>query len=234
MTLVAGRQWAGNVAAYETRRDRYFASVEILLHMEGTDGGTTFTDVKGHTVTSSGSGITTSTTAPKFGSSSLSSVSLGATDRLMVAGIVPPGTGDFTVEAWVKLVSDPLGRNWVIAGIAKTGPNISFSINNGVLRFVDPSTGTSFSGSTSLTPGIWYHVAFVRSGANRTLFLNGIIDGTASAVSSDYDITDMAICNHYTTPSTTPFNGFIDEFRYTRIARYTSSFTPPSAAYPDA
>ena len=38
------------------------------MHMEGTDGGTTFTDVKGHTVGGGGSGITTSTTAPKFGS----------------------------------------------------------------------------------------------------------------------------------------------------------------------
>ena len=152
----------------------------------------------------------------------------------MVAGIVPPGTGDFTIEAWVKLVSDPLGRNWVIAGMPKAGLNVSFSINNGVLRYVDPSTGTNFSGSTSFTPGIWYHTAFVRSAANRILFLNGIIDATATAASSDYDATDMSICNHFQIPSTTPFNGFIDELRYTRIARYTSSFTPPGAAYPDA
>lgn len=204
------------------------------MHMEGLNGGTIFTDVKGHTVTTSGSGITTDPAAPKFGDSSLLSVSVAAPDRLLVAGIVPPGTGDFTVEAWVKITSDPLSRNWVIAGMPKTGLNVSFSINSGVLRYVDPSTGTSFSGSTALTPNIWYHAAFVRSGSDKFIFLNGIVDATNTSTLADYDATSMSICNHFNTPSSIPFNGFIDEFRYTRIARYTSSFTPPSAAYPDA
>ena len=152
----------------------------------------------------------------------------------MVADIVPPGTGNFTIEAWVKVTSDPLGRNWVIAGLPKAGTNVSFSINSGVLRFVDPSVAMNFSGSTALTPNIWYHAAIVRSDVSRTIFLNGMIDATATAASSDYDVTSMAICNHYHTPSLIPFNGFIDDFRYTRIARYTSAFTPPSAAFPDA
>src|SRR5262245_27407772 len=82
--------------------DNLFSLVEVLLHMDGASGGTTFTDVKGHTFTSSGSSPTTNTTTKKFGTASLAGNSGGG---LQASGIITPGTGNRTIEFWVYWVN---------------------------------------------------------------------------------------------------------------------------------
>ncbi len=51
--------------------DPYFSSVVLLMHMDGANGSTTFTDVIGHTVTPNGK-VSITTTTSKFGGSSAS------------------------------------------------------------------------------------------------------------------------------------------------------------------
>ena len=82
--------------------DPYFNNVVLLLHMNGANSGTTFTDSSSfaRTVTTYGD-AKTSTTQSKFnGSSGLFD---GTTDRLSVpaSSDFNMGSGDFTIETWI-------------------------------------------------------------------------------------------------------------------------------------
>ena len=82
--------------------DAYFSDVVLLLHMGGTDGSTTFTDEKGHTVTANGD-AQIDTAQSKFGGAS--ALFDGSGDYLSVADSADFefGSSDFTIDGWVRL-----------------------------------------------------------------------------------------------------------------------------------
>lgn len=80
----------------------------------------------------------------------------------------------------------------------------------------------------------WTHIALCRSGSSTRLFLDGVQTGST--------YTDT---NNYLGPANRPvigasglslggsaLNGYIDDLRITKFARYTANFTPPTAAFP--
>jgi hypothetical protein len=77
----------------------------------------------------------------------------------------------------------------------------------------------------------WTHIAFVRSGTTLTCFLNGVSVGTTTTASS----IGSASAGSYigSSQSGNYWFGYIDDLRVTKgYARYTSNFTPPTAALP--
>lgn len=87
---------------------------------------------------------------------------------------------------------------------------------------------------TSIAIDTWYHIALVRNGNNWHLFLDGdekameTIDYTLFSGTSPARIGVIVAASTFVNY----FNGFIDELRVSNgIARWTSNFTPPSAAY---
>jgi hypothetical protein len=81
--------------------DEHFDSVVALLHFNGNDAGVVFTDVIGHTFTASGQ-AQTDTAEKKFG---VSSGLFDGTDYISSANSADWdfGTGDFTIEGWIRL-----------------------------------------------------------------------------------------------------------------------------------
>jgi len=83
----------------------------------------------------------------------------------------------------------------------------------------------------------WYHIAVVRSGINVNVYLNGtsIISTTFSG--SGYTTTGntYTLGGYYSTISTLSslMNGYIDEFRVTKVARYTGNFGPQFRIFSD-
>src|SRR5690554_3988242 len=79
--------------------------VKLLIHADGSDGSTTFTDdsATGHTVTTSGS-AQVDTAQSKFGGAS-ALFAAGGSDYLAVADHpeFDIGTGDFTVDLWFRI-----------------------------------------------------------------------------------------------------------------------------------
>ena len=77
---------------------------KLLLHCDGTNGGTTFTDSSpsGHTVTAQGA-THTDTTIKKFGTASAQFGGDGTGDDLTIpdSSDWDIGTGDFTFDCWV-------------------------------------------------------------------------------------------------------------------------------------
>lgn len=222
---------ASNAAA----TDPYFANVVALLHFEGSNGGTTFTDqIVANTWTRNGTS-TISTADKKFGSSSgnfpnntLSPISTSDKSNLQM------GTSDFTIEAWLNPLTPVSGFGvWYLKGV---------NTSNGLSIGTTPTQITvRRNGVTDLTASVsistWAHVAVVRASGVLTVYLNGTSVATSSTSFNNTD-TDILYVGSNTAVggnSNFSYGGYLDEFRLTKgVARYTSNFTPPTAPFPNS
>lgn len=211
--------------------DASFANVSLLLHMDGANNSTTFTDssLNALTVTANGD-AKISTAQSKFGGAS--AYFDGTGDYLTLAdsaGWDLPG--NFTIEAWVKASATGFGP---ILSTRDTGAAVNpvlYLWGTGVLAWYY-NTAARITGTTNIVGGNFYHVAVCRSGNSTCLFVNGIQEG-ATYVNSDTYVAD-GIWIGSIPASSQHFNGYIDELRVTRgVARYTANFTPPTAPFPD-
>jgi hypothetical protein len=144
------------------------------------------------------------------------------------------GTGAFTIECWAyptsfvtenrRIISKGTtgsSANWLLTFLT-TGA-VSFAYNN-----------TTDIQSSALSLNTWYHIAVVGNGSTITLYIDGV---SASSVSYSYNYSENSIIQvsrGRSTTSTQSFNGYIDDLRITKgVARYTTNFTPPTAAFLD-
>jgi hypothetical protein len=230
-----------------TEGDRYFSNVSLLLHGDGTNGSTTITDSSPtpKTVTVVGN-AQISTAQSKFGGASIAFDGTG--DYLTIPSNADFNfdTGDFTIEAWVRL--NALGTSngypgaaWIVGwGPLSSNPGFDFAIGSTNLIF----SLTNFSSPTisvahSLSANTWYHIAGTRSGTTVRAFIDGQVLATetvSAGLSASTNPTGIAISAAEPTGSTLGnLNGYIDDFRITKgVARYTSNFTPPTAPFADA
>lgn len=225
--------WRRPTRTIDPEKDPYFSSVSLLLHMNGSNGSTTFTDSSSNalTVTANGNAqISTAQSPFANGSSGAFGLNSGLT-----TSAVNLSSGAYTVELFFFAASPPQLDNYNLlrGNPGSSYPNrwafdISNTSNSISPRIVGPNNQvlTSFPSSGQLST--WYHIAFVNSDSFR-VFINGIQVGSASAFNppnySYFGIADD------------PYNQsayFISNLRITKgVARYTSNFTPLTAAFPD-
>ena len=95
-----------NVWPFSQSADPYFSNVSLLLHMDGSNGSTTFTDnsSNGFTVTANGNAQISTAQSKWNGASGYFD---GAGDFLTVPvnSAFELGTGDFDVELWARFDS---------------------------------------------------------------------------------------------------------------------------------
>jgi hypothetical protein len=101
----------------------------------------------------------------------------------------------------------------------------------GTGKVVFGNTGSTFiKGSSNVADGSWHHIAICRSGSTCRLFVDGTQEASGSN-SVNYDAQPTFIGAFGASDGY--FNGYIDDLRVTKgLARYTSNFTPPTAAFP--
>jgi hypothetical protein len=206
-----------------------------LLHFDGADASTTFTDESGKTWTRSGN-TQIDTAQYKFGGASC--FFDGSGDYLYSDGSSDFvfGTGDFTVDFWWRpdgalstymvLIdwrpSGTLSGNYpVLVFIPTASPHIVYQIGNTV----------SITGTATISAGNWYHIAIARSGTSTKLFINGNQDGSTASDSTDYIVgaNRPTLDNGYDTVADQELlAGWIDELRISKgVARWITNFTPP-------
>lgn len=220
-------------------------NVQLLLHMEGADGSTTFTDSSLYARTATALGNAQVDTAQaKFGSAAAlfdrgdDAIRFNDTEGLRL------GAGDWTIECWIR----PATMDSVEQTIAMKGNSISsasqlefrwITRNTGTLLQVSNGTSVStVSGSSPLpSAGAWTHMAAVRDGNTIRLFVGGTQQGSGSAITGAANGSSGALYIGSRNESGTLseyFGGHIDEFRFTKgQALYTSNFTPPTAPFVD-
>ena len=223
--------------------DANYASVSLLLHCDGTNGSTTFTDSSAtpKTVTANGN-AQISTAQSMFGGAS--ALFDGAGDYLSIAysSALSLISGDFAVEAWIYLTTLTAGSQAIfdkdgVSGasypqytlLITSGGKLSAFLGNG--NGVSP-TGTTYTGTTTVTLNAWHHVALVKTGSTCKGFLDGAQEWSASAATMYEGSKALLIGYSAGQPSTAYFHGYIDELRITKgVARYTAAFTPPTAEF---
>jgi len=197
-----------------------------------------------HLTVSSGTPNITNATS-RFGTGSISlatsSIRFYNTDPIRIRN------SDFTIEGWFSFTSFPtVSTLFAFDNVITNGFSaIRLDVNSSgkILLYMSSDGATwSLNGTTSaatLSTGIWYHIATVRSGSgsnNIQVYLNGVSTITATFTGSGYTAATTAYTLGAVYNSSAPtnvINGYVDEFRVTKVARYTGNFTPQFRIFSD-
>jgi hypothetical protein len=215
--------------------DANVLAVSLLLHGDGANNSTVFTDIsKGKVLTPYG-GAKISTTQSKFGGSSMYFDGAGDYIGAPSASDLIFGSGAFTVELFFYRAGagDQSYMETLIDFRASDTNSTAFSVgtkSTGDVGTYGYPTGSSWTARGTFTANAWNHIAVVSTGSTGYFFLNGVQQWTGSMGSTNYTEGTLKIGAAVSTTYT--FNGYVDEVRVTKgVARYTADFTPPNAAF---
>ncbi len=212
----------------------------LLLIQSGTDGSQTFTDSSSnsHTITANG-GVRWF--APKIGAGA---IALDGSGDYLSTPNSPDfsfGSGDFTLEGWVKLNST--GDQYFLSshGSVAASREFYFGLESSTLMFYyyyGSSSESSVSSSWTPSTNTWYHVAVCRDGADLRLFVDGSQLGSTHDISTRYlhnNVYDLLVGALTNTGGsiTGSVDGYMDEVRISSTARYTTTFTPSTSEFTD-
>ena len=151
------------------------------------------------------------------------------------------GSGDFTVEAWVKQ-SNSAGAGADSHTIVNKWHNTSdakewiLRIDNGTgsnkLQWLQTTNGNSnqiTTGNTVIHVGQWYHVAVVGHSGTIKLFVNGIQQASTATQGTIHSYSNPLIFGYNQSTGGQWMDGLISNCRIVKgTAVYTSSFKPPT------
>lgn len=214
--------------------DPYFSDVVILLHMDGVNGGSVFTDEKGATVTNVG-GVTTDTGAGHFGTARGSFPGGGAYLSLP-SNAAYNLAGDFTIEGFATIAADATDSSRVYSrGAYNAANNLGLEIDTANKKLsvrLNSTGGTGFIASppNAYVAGTRFHHALFRDEAGLVaLAIDGVTVASATNSGAANAATAFLIGALTGLEAGYAFKGFKDEFRVTRACRYsTATFTPPT------
>ena len=224
--------------------DADFDKVSLLLHCDGADGSTTFTDNSpGSKIVTAYDGARISTAQSKFGGAS--AVFDGINDYLSAPAHADFdfGTGDFTLEAWVFQAASSAYSS-IICRQKNIGAEGLFQLrlSSGKPEFVFCANSSysvvTLSAAQSIAANTWTHIALSRLGGIGRLFVDGVLADAKSIAGTlnvaGRPLTIGALNTGNSTNLLAFFSGHIDEARITKgAARYTANFTPPTGPFPD-
>ncbi len=171
-----------------------------------------------------------STSQFKFGSKSFNSTATTAYSTVITRNTTPV---NFTIEfffflnstgAVLNLLSSTLANSFLIA-FARNPMNITVSIGQGTSFNIANAVRLS---TTALVINTWYHLAIVKTDTQYRFFINGV---EQNSITSSLQMQPAAFSTFRLGGNTSAYNGFIDEFRLSNIARYTTNFTPPVSMF---
>ncbi len=196
-----------------------------LLHMQGIDGGTSFPDDNTANTWSPNAGVTTSTAQVNFGTSSALLTSTNH-PKLTSNDNISLGSGDWTIEMFVYTA-------FVEADLVDCtgGSNaMAFYFHAGNFHLLYNAFGAAVTLSGVPTSNTWTHIALVKTGTETfKAFVAGTLTDTQTGSATFLDpAVPMVLGGNI---GAGYLQGYIDEFRVSKIARYTTSFAPPSAPF---
>ena len=143
-------------------------------------------------------------------------------------------SGDLTIETWLYQSTTQTNAYRTILSSSTYGSGVPLRIYTyGASVQVWLSSAGSAEISGSFTANTWHHIALVRSSGTWTLYIDGQSQGTDTTGGS-YDFastTEWTIGSRFIGSSAVEvLTGYLQDLRLSEgLARYTSSFTPPSA-----
>ena len=216
------------------------ANTMLLLHMD--DDGLTDSSSYGHTMTKGGS-VARSNTQSKFGSYSMNCPGGGSDFLTGPANIYDIGTGDFTLEGWFYWTSF-VNNSGMFDFSTWGGDQYSFLVRaNADTQGAQPNWEVGIYGgggsypdryawentTPRVTTNTWTHCCVERHNGVLRMYKDGVSKAytpSGNGFTGDYNFgTSGAI--RIGKSWWTIHNGFIDEVRFSNIARYQgTNFTP--------
>lgn len=242
-------QWTllsdGNAVAEVGETDQDMVS--LLLHCDGADASTTFTDKSrhAHTVTATAN-AQVDTAQSKYGGAS--ALFDGTGDLLSIPNhaAFQFGSGDFCIEFALRINS--LAATKSLFGTRSTAADSAGSwwslkiTTGGQLNFFAQVSSVAKANyettNANLTTGVWYQCAFARSGTDVYFLVDGVLKtkSTTTAISTNSlpnPNTTFEIGGESSNTALT-LNGWLDEIRITKgLPRTVVSYTAPTAAFTD-
>lgn len=217
--------------------DPYFSNVVLLLHFDGVNGGTIFTDssASAHAWTAIGN-AQTSTAQYKFGTASGYFDGSASIIKSPFSADWDFSNVDWTVEMWVYpttvsgLVSffDHRDSNAASVTLVRNGTSLDFYTS---FDDVNWAATPAISAPGAFAVNTWVHVAVTRQGSDYKVWVNGVQGGatwvnSGTYISSLKELRFGGIAGYY-------FSGHIDDARITKgVARDVSVI--PAGPYPDS
>lgn len=225
---------------------------KLLLHADGTDAATTFTDsgTTVHTVTAVND-AQIDTAQYKFGTAS--GLFDGTGDHLTIPDHADWnfGSDSFTIDFWIRFAAIPVqtaDQTYLFTFYTSATDYASFGLTfitpDYFLRFTETRTGVGDIGphdwDLGATPTLnqWYHIALVRNVNSWQAYLDGVaLDSPITESGTLPNQTGLLwIGEHpdgYGGATGGAVEGWMDEIRISKgIVRWTADFTPPTQEYP--
>ena len=212
------------------------SSSGTTLHLKGTDASIIDKAQSGHIKIINN---TTGSSTNKGGNwaNTYSIYFDGAQDGLVMPINQTIGTGDFTIEAFVKLVSDGSSNYGIFQSHTSSTVSYASSYTNSVGFYLTSNDnnprafcGTAYDGASTYGTGYaplsyyentWRHIAVAREGTNLRIYVEGNLVRTHTS-SNNISATYLGVGGMYN--DTNSFKGNISDGRLTvGLARYTAS-----------
>ena len=178
----------------------------------------------------------TSTAQKKFGTASL--LLDGNSDYVRLNTGFNMAAGDFTFEMFVRLNAIDVGQT-----LFDTRPDSTNGLyhqlyihsGNRIIYVVSGAGKIDAAANTlNLATGTWYHIALCRSGTSTKLFLDRTQKGSTYSDSTVYLNSGKCVIGVSSYGNSGNWgNYYMDDFRASNLARYTSNFTAPAEPFAD-
>lgn len=211
------------------------ANTKLLLHFDGTDAATAFTDSSASARTATAVGNAQLDTAKqKFGTASLLLDGIGDYVTFPDSADWTFGTAA-TIDAQVWFNALPT-LSTICSHATDANNQYRWTVSStGVIAFTVISASSTIISLSSaagvITTGQFYHLELVKAGNDYAIRVNGVAVAT---------VTDSDAIPNFTSTfkigadggATNTLNGWIDEFRFSSVARHAADWTDlPGAPY---
>jgi hypothetical protein len=206
--------------------DPDFASVKLLLFVDGVEGSTAIVDRSTTANEFTNSGVTLTTAVRPF-STGVSAVFNGSSSIVTTSEDVQwldELSLTYSFEFWVRFNDDGAGDEVIM-------DHVLAARRRGTDRRLRILGHSGFLTSTTvLSSGQWWAVGLFSDGTTTRLFINGVQEATASvAFSGDYD-SPLDIGAAF--GGSNKLNGYLSNLRITDgVCRQTANYTPATAPF---
>lgn len=221
--------------------DSLWNSVSLMIHADGADASTSFTDssTNANTVTAVNAAVVDTDEAPISTTNDGHIYCPNDIDHLTVANdaSMTLGSGDWTIEFWVRPESVALGAQIMYdqrqAAVSSSLHPTIYATGDDMHYYV--SGVQQITATAGVTEDAWQHICVEKFSGTTTMYINGEAKGTYSD-SNTYAGGRITLGQTGDFPAATGAGlvGHMSEVRVTKgTARYQGAFTPSPHRYPD-
>ena len=212
-----------------------YTNTVLLMHCDGVNGATTFIDSSQYAHTFSRDQAKLTTSQKKFGTAALDLTPGILNVNNAAAAEFTFGTKDFTFEFWFRVLAVSMYNTLIDFRSGSSGkqPLVQIQPDDRILLYTNDGANHYFA-TPNVTANVWHHLAVSRAAGTTRGFLNGVM-GTSFADAIDYPFAGASKPMIGALTSTDlNMSGYLDEIRVMiGVGKYTTNFTPPTAAFPD-